>query len=66
MMNFLPWKKREKKLEKDREEAEARLESTQKDWEPIRGYTHQVKKEIQLNDWNATAKRMFTGEPRAS
>lgn len=63
MRNFKwPWEKRAERLARERREAELRLKQTREDWERLRKVTTAVHREVILNDWTATAKRMFMGD----
>ena len=57
----LPWTRRAEAETKKRLESEERLTKVLEDWSSIETYTHEVTKEVRLNDWTNTAKLLFTG-----
>lgn len=56
-----PWRKREEDQVKQRLEAEKRLKAVVEDGREITRHTEDVAREIVLNDWTLTAKRVFSG-----
>lgn len=58
----LPWTKRANAEARLRVNAELKLQQVRADWVPIRRHRRAVQREIELNDWTATAKRIFAGE----
>lgn len=56
-----PWKKRVEIQVKHRIEAEKRLMEIVEDGNEIARHTEDVAREIILNDWTLTAKRVFSG-----
>ena len=57
-----PWVRRAEKLRSERLEAEAKREEVEKDWEPLLRSKRAIDREIELNDWTATAVVFFSGE----
>lgn len=61
MTTWLPWRRRAADAEHRLGEARRRLHRVHKDWTPLAEGLARIDREIQLNDWTTTAKRIFAG-----
>lgn len=57
-----PWVKRADEEKKQRMLAEEKCAQVEKDWTDIRNHRKSIDKEIEMNDWTATAIAMFAGK----
>lgn len=56
-----PWRKRVEDEMRKRAEAERRRRSIVKDGRELEKHAREVAREVTLNDWTMTAKRVFSG-----
>jgi hypothetical protein len=62
LLDRLPWRRRARAYEDHAHAARQKLSSVHNDWTPLARDLARIDKEIDLNDWTATAKRIFSGE----
>jgi hypothetical protein len=62
LLDRLPWRRRARTYEGHANEARRKLRRVHDDWMPLSRELARIDREIDLNDWTATAKRIFTGE----
>lgn len=60
----LPWNKRAAVQREHVAQARERLRRAHDDWIPLADPLTRIDREIDLNDWTATAKRIFSGRGR--
>ena len=59
--NRLPWRRRAVEHEQALHQARLRLARVHQDWTPLADGLARIDREIHLNDWTTTAKRIFSG-----
>ena len=57
----LPWRRRAQEAEKDLNAARERLRRTHDDWVPLGQTLADIDRQMEINDWTAAAKRLFSG-----
>ena len=65
LCRHLPWNRRAAEQTRHVDEARQRLRRAHDDWVPLAAPLVRIDREIDLNDWTATAKRIFSGRRRA-
>lgn len=61
LLALMPWNKRVEEERQRRLDAEFRRDSAEKDWALLNRHRKSIDREIELNDWTATAIAMFSG-----
>lgn len=62
ILDRLPWRKRARAYEHRAAVNHSKLRLVHDDWTPLATHLARIDREIELNDWTATAKRIFAGE----
>lgn len=62
LLDRLPWRRRTRAIERHTHDARKTLVRVHNDWTPLARDLARIDREIELNDWTATAKRIFAGE----
>jgi hypothetical protein len=62
LLERLPWRRRARTYEQHATAARHNLHRVHQDWTPLARDLARIDREIELNDWTATAKRIFAGE----
>ena len=57
----LPWRRRAREAEQSLSAARERLRKTHDDWVPLGRTLADIDHQMEINDWTAAAKRMFSG-----
>lgn len=58
---WLPWRRRAATAEQRLHQTRLQLHRVHEDWTPLAEGLARIDREIQLNDWTITAKRIFAG-----
>lgn len=58
----MPWRRRARGYQRHADAARTKQRRVNDDWTPLARHLARIDREIALNDWTATAKRIFAGE----
>jgi hypothetical protein len=58
---WLPWRRRAEAQEKALREGRLRLHRIHQDWAKLADPLTRIDREIEINDWTRTARRVFSG-----
>lgn len=61
LLDWLPWRRRVEQYERDVHAARERLRKTHDDWIPLGRTLADIDRQMEINDWTAAAKRLFSG-----
>lgn len=61
LLDRMPWNRRANAERQRRIDAESKRDSVEKDWALLNRHRRSIDREIELNDWTATAIAVFSG-----